>query len=159
MVSEGILDKPLLYLSQYFEQNKGLYYDNLTRVRTHNDMQQWIKYFLIGVEKVATKAVDTLEKVILLKESIELEINTIFGRRRSAALVLLNSLFQNPVITVDRASGICELSYKAANDLVKLMQEKQYLHERQASFLVRKWSDVTNYKQIRHILYKLNYTL
>ncbi len=129
MVSEGILDKPLLYLSQYFEQNKGPYYDNLTRVRTHNDMLQWIKYFLVGVEKAATKAVDTLEKVIILKESIELEINAIFGRRSKAALVLLNSLFQNPVITVDQASEICKLSYKAANDLVKLMQEKQYVQE------------------------------
>ena len=92
-------------------------------------MLQWIKYFLVGVEKVATKAVDTLEKVIILKESIELEIKTIFGRRSNVALVLLNSLFQNPVITVDRASEICDLSYKAANDLVKLMQEKQHVHE------------------------------
>jgi len=46
LVSECILDKPLLYLSQYFEHNKGLYYDNLIRVRTNNDMLQWIKYFL-----------------------------------------------------------------------------------------------------------------
>lgn len=129
LVSEGILDKPLLYLSQYFERNKGLYYDNLTRVRTHNDMLQWIKYFLVGVEQTAIKAVDTLLKVIKLKESIELEINSTFGRRSNAALVLLNNLFQNPVTTVDQASKICELSYKAANDLVKLMQEKQYIQE------------------------------
>ena len=129
LVSEGILDKPLLYLSQYFERNKGLYYDNLTRVRTHNDMLQWIKYFLVGVEQTAIKAVDTLLKVIKLKESIELEINSTFGRRSNAALVLLNNLFQNPVTTVDQASKICELSYKAANDLVKLMQEKQYVQE------------------------------
>jgi len=59
LVSEGILIRPLLHLSQYFEQNKGLHYDNLIRVRTHNDMLQWIKYFLVGVEQTASKAVNT----------------------------------------------------------------------------------------------------
>ena len=49
LVNEGILEKPLLYLSEYFEINKELYYDNLTRVRTHNNMLQWIKYFLVGI--------------------------------------------------------------------------------------------------------------
>jgi Fic family protein len=129
LISEGILDKPLLYLSQYFEHNKGLYYDNLIRVRTHNDMLQWIKYFLVGVEQTAAKAVNTLSNVISLKKTIESEINSAFGRRTNSALILLNSLFQNPIITIDKASKICELSFKAANDLVKLMQEKQYLKE------------------------------
>jgi Fic family protein len=34
LVSSGILDKPLLYLSDFFEKNKTLYYDNLTFVRS-----------------------------------------------------------------------------------------------------------------------------
>ena len=38
LVNKGILEKPLLYLSEYFENNKDLYYDNLTRVRTHKNM-------------------------------------------------------------------------------------------------------------------------
>ena len=129
LVSERILDKPLLYLSQYFENNKALYYDNLTRVRTHGDMLQWIKYFLVGVEQTATKAVDTLSKIIRLKETMESDINLTFGRRSNSALVLLNSLFQNPVTTIDKASKICELSYKAANDLVRLMQDREFLKE------------------------------
>ena len=129
LVSERILDKPLLYLSQYFENNKALYYDNLTRVRTHSDMLQWIKYFLVGIEQTASKAVNTLTKIISLKETMESEINLTFGRRSNSALVLLNSLFQNPVTTIDKASKICNLSYKAANDLVKLMQERELLKE------------------------------
>ena len=34
LVSNGMLDKPLLYLSKYFERNRSLYYENLTRART-----------------------------------------------------------------------------------------------------------------------------
>ena len=129
LVSEGILDKPLLYLSLYFEKNKALYYDNLSRVRTHNDMLQWIKYFLVGIEQTATQAVDTLSNILKLKENIENEISSTFGRRSNSALTLLTSLFRDPIITIDRAAKICNLSYKAANDLVAKMQENKYLEE------------------------------
>ncbi|MFC1731443.1 Fic family protein, partial [candidate division KSB1 bacterium] len=55
LVSKGILGKPLLYLSTYFEKNKALYYNNLSMVRTKNDMLQWIKYFLVGIEQTSSK--------------------------------------------------------------------------------------------------------
>lgn len=129
LVNEGILEKPLLYLSEYFEIHKELYYDNLTRVRTHNNMLQWIKYFLVGIEKTASNAVGTLSKVIHLKNDLESQINSGFGRRSNSALILLNTLFQNPVTTIDNAAKNCSLSYKAANDLVRLMQEKQMVEE------------------------------
>ena len=129
LVNEGILEKPLLYLSEYFENNKELYYDNLTRVRTHNNMLQWIKYFLVGIEKTASNAVSTLSEVIQLKNDLESQINSGFGRRSNSALTLLNILFQNPVSTIDNAAKKCSLSYKAANDLVRIMQEKQMVEE------------------------------
>ena len=129
LVNEGILEKPLLYLSEYFENNKELYYDNLTRVRTHNNMLQWIKYFLVGVEKTAANAVDTLSKVIQLKNDLESQINSGFGRRSNSALLLLNNLFRNPVTNIENAAKKCSLSYKAANDLVRIMHEKNIVDE------------------------------
>ncbi len=129
LVSEGILDKPLLYLSLYFEKNKSLYYDNLSRVRTHNDMLQWLKYFLVGIEQTATQAVNTLSNILKLKENLENEIRSTFGRRSNSALILLTALFKDPVITIDKAAKTCNLSYKAANDLVTKMQENKYLKE------------------------------
>lgn len=129
LVSEKILDKPLLYLSLYFEKNKSLYYDNLSRVRTHNDMLQWVKYFLVGIEQTATQAVDTLSNILKLKECLENEIYSTFGRRSNSASKLLTALFKEPIVTIDQAAKICKLSYKAANDLVIKMQESKYLKE------------------------------
>ncbi len=129
LISQDILEKPLLYLSMYFEKNKGLYYDNLGRVRSHNDMLQWIKYFLVGIEQTATKAVNTLSDILKLKERIEKEINTSFGRRSHSSLTLLHALFKYPVTTIEKARTTCGLSYKAANDLVALMHKKHYLTE------------------------------
>jgi len=150
LVNEGILQKPLLYLSEYFENNKELYYDNLTRVRTHNDILQWVKYFLVGVEKTAANAVDTLSMVIQLKDHFESQINSGFGRRSNSALILLNTLFQNPVTTIDNAAKKCSLSFKAANDLVRIMQEKHIVEEmtgqrRNRIFIFKPYLDIFNH--------------
>lgn len=129
MVQEKILDKPLLYLSTYFEKRKDLYYDNLNLVRVNNDMSHWIKYFLVGVEQTATLAVQTLTKIIQFKEETENHIRAHFGRRSTNAILLVHKLLQNPVLKVDDAAHICGISYKAANDIVKLLCKDAYLVE------------------------------
>lgn len=118
LVSEGVLERPLLYLSSYFEKNKSLYYDNLMLVREKNNMLQWFKYFLVGIEQTATLAVNTLSNILGLKAEIEQNLRTKFGRRSANAQILLNALFKHPVTDVEQAQKICNLSYKAANDLV-----------------------------------------
>lgn len=129
LVKERILDTPLLYLSSYFEQRKDLYYDNLNNIRIKNDLLQWIKYFLVGVEQTATKAVETLSSMIKLKGDIENHIRQNYGKRSTNAIILLHALFRNPFITIDQASNICSVTYKAANDLVKLMQNDNIVRE------------------------------
>ncbi len=130
LVSEGILEKPLLYLSSYFEKNKGLYYDNLMVVRNKSDMLQWLKYFLVGIEQTATLAARTLSRILELKASIERDLQTQFGRRGVSAQILLNALFQEPVIvSIEEVQKICGLSYKAANDLVAAMCQHGILQE------------------------------
>lgn len=129
LVSEGILDKPLLYLSSYFEKNKGLYYDNLMRVREKNDMLQWIKYFLVGVEQAASLAVAALSGIIALKARLEQDLQTNFGRRTSSAQRLLTALFKQPAVSVETAQKICGISYKAANELVAQMCKYGILQE------------------------------
>ena len=129
LVSEGVLDKPLLYLSSYFEKDKGLYYDNLMRVRERNDMLQWLKYFLVGIEQTATLAVSALSRIMHLKASLEQNLQTSFGRRTASAQRLLNALFTQPAIRIEEVQKICDLSYKAANELVAQMREHGILHE------------------------------
>lgn len=129
LVKEHILDAPLLYLSSYFEQRKDLYYDNLNNIRVKNDMLHWIKYFLVGVEQTATKAVETLSSMITLKGDIENLIRTNYGKRSTNAIILLHALFKNPFLTIEQASSVCGVTYKAANDLVRLMEKDNILRE------------------------------
>ncbi|WP_394807855.1 Fic family protein [Nitrosomonas sp.] len=129
LVSEGILDKPLLYLSSYFEKNKGLYYDNLMVVREKNDMLQWLKYFLVGIELTASLAVSTLSNIITLKAKLEQNLQVNFGRRAASAQLLLNALFIQPATSVDAVQKICDTSYKTANELVAQMCKHGILQE------------------------------
>ena len=85
MVHSKILQKPLLYLSDFFEKNKTLYYDNLTFVRTKNDMSQWIKYFLEGVSQTAENSAQTLKKIIELKTDLEKNKLLSLGKRTKTA--------------------------------------------------------------------------
>lgn len=129
LVDQKVLTKPLLYLSTYFEKNKSLYYDNLTFVRTKNDMTQWLKYFLLGVAETAEQATDTLSNVLKLKSKLEDKVNENFGRKSNSATILLNYLFKHPIVDVREVQKATKLSYKAANDLVNDFKTAKMLKE------------------------------
>lgn len=118
LVDQKILQKPLLYLSAFFEKNKGLYYDNLTFVRSKNDMTQWLKYFLVGVAETAENAAQTLSAILELKAALEVNLIQNFGKRASNANLLLQNLFKKPVVHVNQVQQLLGVSYKSANDLV-----------------------------------------
>ena len=129
LVSQKILHQPLLYLSAFFEKNRTLYYDNLTRVHEKNDLIHWLKYFLTGVDETARQASKTLSEILKLKEQLENRLHERAGRRTPSSLVLLTHLFKEPIISVKQAERICDLSKKAANDLVSLFVKQGILKE------------------------------
>lgn len=129
LVSRKILHQPLLYLSAFFEKNKSLYYDNLTRVREKNDLLHWLRYFLTGVDETARQASNTLSEIVKLKGNIEKTLHDTAGKRTRSSLVLLTHLFQEPFVNAKQTEKICGLSKKAANDLIDLFMRKGILKE------------------------------
>ncbi len=96
LVSNQLLHKPTLYLSEYFEKNKSYYYNNLTRVRTHNDLIQWLKFFLEGVRSTSENSIQTFKYIIALRTETENKIVSL-GKKQPLAKSLLQFLFTNPV--------------------------------------------------------------
>lgn len=123
LVEKGILKKPILYLSDFFERNRNLYYDNLTRVREKNDILQWFKFFLVGIIETAKNSIDTFDGILKLQKDVENKLQTL-GSRRSKAQLVINYLFQRPIIGAQKANEITGLSlpsvYKLIDDLEKL---------------------------------------
>lgn len=128
LVSKGILKKPILYLSDFFEKNRTLYYDNLMRVRTHNDLAQWYKFFLAGVVETAKSGVTTFDSIMQLQKSLEVKLKTL-GSRGVDARKVIDSLYTRPVIDVHRIESIIEKSNVSAYKLIKSMEKLEILHE------------------------------
>jgi Fic family protein len=129
LVDQKILSKPLLYLSAFFEKNKSLYYDNLTFVRTKNDMKQWLKYFLVGIAETAENATQTLSSILEMKARLENTIHTNFGKRANNANLLLQYLLKKPIVSVNQVKTITQSSYKTANHLVTAFVDNGLLKE------------------------------
>ena len=128
LVSKGILDKPLLYLSAFFEKNRSLYYDKLTITREKNDLNQWIKFFLVGIVETAEEGTATLQKIMQIKSKAENKILS-FGRRAESAHELLEALFSKPMASIKGVQAITKLSPKAAGELVNLFVDTGLLQE------------------------------
>ena len=96
LVSKGLLTKPTLYLSAFFEKNKTLYYDNLTRVRTHNDLTQWLKLFLEGTKQTAQDSIDTFKAIITLRQKTEYKDILTLGKKTKLAQRFLHYLYSRP---------------------------------------------------------------
>lgn len=128
LVRHGLLAKPTLYLSEFFEKNKGAYYDALTMVRASNNLEQWIRFFLVGIIETAQKGKATLEQIIKLKQACENKIITM-GARTKRGQDLLKHLYSNPIVSVN---GVCyqfKMTHQTANALVKHFQKIGILRE------------------------------
>ena len=123
LVSKGILKRPILYLSDFFERNRALYYDNLMRVRTHNDLEQWLKFFLTGVIEISKKGVEIFDGILQLQKHIDIQIRTLGSRAKDAQL-LIEYLYQQPIVDASRIEPITKkgktANYRLLSDLEQL---------------------------------------
>jgi Fic family protein len=131
LVDKELMIKPALYLSDFFEQHRTYYYDNIQRVRTHNDMTQWLKFFLVGVIETAKSSIETFKNILALKEQIEREVLPKFGTRQKKALDIINGLYNIPIITVNELVKNSQLNYAAANRIIADLVKEKVLKDMQ----------------------------
>lgn len=128
LIQEKMLNKPVLYLSTFFAEHRQEYYDALSRVRTHNDMEHWIKFFLVGVSETATSAVRTLQAIMRLRESDYVKVMQL-GKRAPRAHKLLEHLYKEPVISIADAAEALKITPQSASSLVRELEKMKILRE------------------------------
>ncbi|MEK7211863.1 MAG: Fic family protein [Patescibacteria group bacterium] len=127
-VSRGILQKPTLYLSDFFERNKGAYYDALTVVRTSNNLEHWIKFFLVGVAETAKNGKLTFEKIIALRHQSEQKIISL-GKRAKIGQELLKHLYSQPILNTKQIAERLQITHPSASILVRQFEKIGILKE------------------------------
>jgi Fic family protein len=116
LVSLGIIEKPTLYISDFFEKHRTQYYDALSRVRETNDIEHWLRFFLTGVLETAKNARETLEKIIDLRKKYEMTIEKGMGiKRQKLGKELLRYLFSQPVVTIRDIEAMLSVTFPTAS--------------------------------------------
>lgn len=128
LVSKGILVRPTLYLSDFFEKHKTLYYDNLTRVRTHNDIAQWIKFFLEGIRQTSENSIQTFKSIITLRHDCETAILAL-GRKTKLAKSFLHHLYKEPIVEGQDVASILSVTLATALSLIEDFMRLGILNE------------------------------
>ena len=128
LVSKGILQKPILYLSDFFEKNRKLYYDNLTLVREKNDLNQWFKFFLVGIIQTAESGIATFDKILQLQKSTETQLQTL-GSRAANAKKVVDYLYKRPITNAEKISEITGISMPTAYKLIVDLERLEILKE------------------------------
>lgn len=143
LASNGLLHKPALYLSDYFERNKTEYIDRLMAVREADKMKEWLVFFLYGVRETAESSIQVFKDIIELKEKLEREVLPRFStRRQENAQNLMKHLYQSPIVNIKDVSEILDLKTNTASALVNDFVKYGVLHEltgnrRNRTFLFR----------------------
>jgi Fic family protein len=128
LVGKGLLKKPTLYLSDFFERNKGAYYDALTTVRTSDDIEHWLKFFLVGVAETAANSKQTFERIIELRQRCEQKLLRL-GKRAKAGQQLLLELYSQPILNVNQIAERLAITHQSASALVRSFDEAGILRE------------------------------
>ena len=128
LVDKGLLKKPTLYLSDFFERNKGAYYDALTIVRTSSDIEHWLKFFLVGVAETAANSKQTFERIIELRQQCEQKLLRL-GKRAKAGQQLLLELYSQPILNVNQIAERLAITHQSASALARSFDEAGILRE------------------------------
>ena len=124
----GILEEPLLYLSAYLEEHRERYSALLWEVSRSGAWQQWFAFFLEGIRSQAVDAVQRARGLLEYREECRKKIHDAGGRSVND-FKLLDQLFMRPVVSVNGACEILEVSYPSANDTVARLVDHDILAE------------------------------
>lgn len=109
LCQQGILSRPLLYLSYYFKRNRAEYYDRLMDIRNRGKWEEWIKFFLEGVIQISEESSASAKAIDQLREKYAQKIDALDAQTAVNARKLLDQLFITPQITrqgVVKAIGV-----------------------------------------------------
>ena len=110
----GVLRKPLLYLSLYLKTHRTEYYRLLQEVREHGAWEAWLDFFLAGVADTANQAFDAATRIVDLFKD-DRERITAESDRAGSALRVHDLFQQNPFLTANQLVERTGLSAPTVN--------------------------------------------
>lgn len=121
LCTKGVLDKPLLYLSAYFERRRQEYYERLLNVSLKGHWTEWFSFFLRGIIEQSKDAFEKARQLMDLQQQYHKTVH--MTKKSPVQIRLVDLLIERPVITTVFVAERLRISYPAAkNNIVKLVQ-------------------------------------
>lgn len=121
LCAEGALSEPLLYLSLYLKQNRAQYYDLLQRVRMEGDWEEWLRFFLMGVEKTAEQASLTARRVLTIFDRDRSLCESV-GRSAGTVLRIHHYMRRNPIFTQSNVVRDLKLTFPTVSSGIRTLE-------------------------------------
>jgi Fic family protein len=129
LCEQKVLLKPVLYLSHFFKRHRSEYYERLQAVRDAGAWEEWLTFFVRGVEEVSREATDTARRILALREQHRAIITEKLGRAAGNGHRVLETLYERPIVSVAEVQSLIGTTYPAANTLVARMTDHGVLKE------------------------------
>lgn len=125
LYDNGLLERPNLYLSEYFNRNKATYVDRMDAVRSRGDWEEWISFFVKGVAQQAAESVTRTLALDELRRSYEEE----YGGVQYAKNRLACSLFEQPYVTTKTVAERLDIERSTAYRAIDTLEDEGVLEE------------------------------
>ncbi|MFP2905242.1 Fic family protein [Pyxidicoccus sp. 3LFB2] len=114
LCAQGVLRKPLLYLSLYLKTRRADYYRLLQEVRERGAWEAWLEFFLKGVEETANQAFEAATRIVELFKR-DRERITAESERAGSALRVHELLQTQPYLTSNQLVILTGLTAPTVN--------------------------------------------
>ena len=128
LCADGLLNKPLLYLSLYFKTHRQQYYDYLQTVRETGDWESWLKFFLEGVTETAGQAIETAKNILHLLTKDRQKIESL-GRPAASALIVHHYLEKHSITDIGKIAKHCKITIPTVTKSIQYLEELEIVRE------------------------------
>ena len=125
LYDSGHLDRPTLYLSEYFNRYKRTYIDRMVHVRKTGDWEPWLTFFITGVRQQAEESVIRTRELDSLRQQYETE----YGDSGYTASRLACWLFEQPYVTARMVAEHFDVERSTAYRAIETLQADGILEE------------------------------
>lgn len=120
LTAQGVIPRPILYVSAYLEANRDEYYSRLKRVSTHGEWDEWIVFFLRSIEVQATDSKRRVERILSLRDRWLESVRA--ASRSQAALAAVDFIMSRMWVTIPGIAEYAQCSYAAAKNAISALE-------------------------------------
>ena len=128
LMEQGLLAKPVIYISYFLKKNQIEYYDRISEVRRTGNFEQWIRFFLEAVSKASSDSLETIHRLSMLHDA-NIEKLPKTTRRKDNLRAVFDYIEQYPIIDIKRTAKELAVSYNTVAAAVRKLVEFGILQE------------------------------